>query len=99
MRQLSTFVLCAAVALGASGCLSSRVMKSVVQSGEKNVTLVQTWDTYSVLMLWPYKATHQFWKCSEVPGSMTCLPVCDAKGSDLMCPPMGAYTTTSNSIQ
>ena len=97
MKKNSLLMLCIAVVAGSS-CLSSRVMKSVVQAGDKNVTLVQTFDTYSIFALWPYAAKHQFWKCTEAPGEMTCTKVCDAKGSDLVCPPLGAFST-SNSVQ
>jgi hypothetical protein len=97
MRQFKTIVFCAAMALAGSGCLSSRVLKSTVQAGDKNVTLVQTYDTYSILW-WPVSAKHRFWKCSETPGAIDCGRVCDTEGSDLACPPIGAFST-DNAVQ
>lgn len=73
-----------------SGCLSSRVLGSALQSGDKNVTLVQTQDVYSVAYLFPFMMVHQFWKCSEAPGALTCHKVCNTKGSDLICPATAA---------
>ena len=98
MKKLSLLVVFAVATLGGSSCLTSRVMKSVVQSGDKNVTLVQSYDTYTVLGMFPWAAKHQFWKCNEAPGSMTCAKVCDVDGSDLVCPAIGAASTI-NSVQ
>jgi hypothetical protein len=81
----------AITALSTSGCLSGRVLRSVAQSRDKNVTLVETYDRYTYIPWMLYVAKHQFWKCSEVPGTMTCQKVCDAKDSDLLCPAMGAF--------
>lgn len=83
-----------AFALSASGCLSGRLIRSVAQSSDKNVTLVETYDMYSYL-LW-VAGKRQFWKCSEVPGTMTCLKVCEAKDSDLTCPPIGAFAVAGD---
>ena len=99
MKKLS-FLIVAIAAISSSGCLSSRVMKSVVQAGDKNVTLVQTFDTYSIMALWPVWATHQFWTCSETPGEMNCAKVCNTKGSDLVCPPLAPNVNAgSNAVQ
>lgn len=91
-------VVCAMAALSGSGCLTSRVMKSVVQAGDKNLTLVQTYDVYTALLFWPWAAKHQFWTCSETPGAIACTKACDGGGSDLTCPTIGAFST-DNSIQ
>ena len=84
-RQLIAGASLAALALGGSGCLSSRVLKSVIQAGDKNVTMVQTVDTFSFIV-WPVRVRQQFWKCSEQPGSITCQKSCTTKDSDLTCP-------------
>jgi hypothetical protein len=84
----------AVLALSASGCLSGRLIRSVAQSSDKNVTLVETYDMYSYL-IW-VTGKHQFWKCSEVPGTMTCLKVCEAKDSDLTCPGIGAFAVAGD---
>lgn len=86
----------AVLALSASGCLSGRLIRSVAQSSDKNVTLVETYDRYTYIPgLW-FAGKHQFWKCSEVPGTMTCLKVCEAKDSDLTCPGIGAFAVAGD---
>lgn len=97
MSALKKTLLAGAIALTAvssSGCLSSRVIRSVAQSSDKNVTLVETFDLYSYLIMAVGK--HQFWKCSEVPGTMTCQKVCEAKDSDLTCPGVGAFAVAGD---
>lgn len=74
------------LALAGSGCLSSRVIVGMGQAGDKNVTLVQTSDVYSFAYAFPVRVVHQFWKCSEAPGTLSCAKSCDTKGSDLTCP-------------
>lgn len=69
-----------------TGCLASRTIGGMAQAPDKDVTLVQTQDVYALLYLYPVKTVHQFWKCSEAPGTMTCKKVCDTKNSDLVCP-------------
>lgn len=97
MKKLIVSAALVAAAVSGSGCLASRSIGGVVQSAEKNVTLVQTQDLYMFAYLFPMKMVHQFWKCSEAPGTMTCHKVCDAKGSDLTCPATlpGGSTTVS----
>jgi hypothetical protein len=86
----------ALVALSSSGCLKSRVIRSMAQSSDKNVTLVETFDLYTYLVMDIGK--HQFWKCGEVPGTITCQKVCDAKGSDLTCPGLFAYGMAGDNV-
>lgn len=86
----------ALVALSSSGCLQSRIIRSVAQSSDKNVTLIETFDLYSYL-IWA-QAKHQFWKCGEVPGTISCQKVCDAKESDLTCPAFGAFGMAGDNV-
>jgi hypothetical protein len=72
--------------VGGSGCLSSRTIGRVAQAADKNATLVETDDVYSFAFVVPVKTVHQFWQCTESPGTMACKKLCDAKGSDLTCP-------------
>lgn len=97
MKKLALSMALFAATLSGSGCLSARHIAGVGQAGDKNVTLVQTADLYSFAYLFPVRMVHQFWKCSEAPGSMTCHKVCDAKGSDLTCPAVlpGGQATVS----
>lgn len=89
MRNRLSVIVCGALLLAGSGCLSSRRLGGMSASGDKNVTLLQTQDVYSVAYLWPVKAVHQFWKCSEAPGEITCQKSCSADGTDLICPAGG----------
>jgi hypothetical protein len=86
MRNVILSACVLASLVSGSGCVSSRTIGGMNQSGEKNITLVETEDIYSVAYIFPFKSVHQFWKCSEAPGTMTCKKVCDVKGSDLTCP-------------
>ena len=85
MKTLAMALVALTVAVSGSSCLSSRNLKTVIQAAEKNATLVQTMDTYSFI-IWPIKIRHQFWKCNEVPGMITCEKACSTQGSDLTCP-------------
>ncbi|MEW5741911.1 MAG: hypothetical protein AB1938_23555 [Myxococcota bacterium] len=96
LKKLLMVAALAAFAASTSGCLSSRLIRSVAQSGDKNVTLVETYDRYTYIPgLW-FSGKHQFWKCSEVPGTMTCQKVCEAKDSDLTCPGIGAFAVAGD---
>lgn len=101
MKNIVMALSVAMLALGGSGCLSSRVLKTVVQAGDKNVTLVQTMDTYSFIV-WPIKIRHQFWKCSEAPGQISCDKACSADGVDLTCPDTyvsGSADSSGNAVR
>ncbi len=87
MKKILFSMMLAAAVVSGSGCLSHRViMGQPAQAADKNVTLVQTMDVYSLAFLFPIRMVHQFWKCGEAPGEMVCNKVCDVKGSDLTCP-------------
>lgn len=88
-------VACALSLLAGSGCLSSRTLAGMNAAGDKNVTLIQTNDTYSVAFFYPLYAIKQFWKCSEAPGEITCTKVCSANDTDLYCPFAGAQSMGS----
>lgn len=89
MRTRLTALACGALLLGGSGCLSSRALGPMAIARDKNVTLLQTQDTYSFAWMWPVKTVHQFWKCSESPGEISCKKVCSTDGSDLLCQSTG----------
>ncbi len=87
-RKMVAVAALATLAVGGSGCLWSRSLKSVIQSGDKNVTVIQTVDTYGIwfFQIFPTSIRHQFWKCSEQPGAISCKKSCTEKGVDLDCP-------------
>jgi hypothetical protein len=85
MRTLRSALILVTLASGASGCLASRSLLSYRAGGEKTVSFVETADTYNVL-LWPVQRVHQFWKCIEAAGVITCQKECSSTNTDLTCP-------------
>ena len=89
MRRFLMLSGLVALALSTSGCLTSRTiyrLPSAVQlSSDKNVTLINTQDVYSVAFLWPVRVVDQYWHCTEAPGQINCKKACDGK-TDLTCP-------------
>lgn len=87
MRTLSRTLLLSAVTLfGATGCLTSRSIGAVIQHGNRNLTLVQTEDTWTYVPAVFAVNKHQFWNCRNDAATLVCSKVCDAPGSDLSCP-------------
>lgn len=100
LKKLSLVATLALMTLSSTGCLYSRNLRSLAQSGDKNVTLAETNDVYMYIFMMWFMAKHQFWKCSEVPGTITCKKECDASSSDLTCPLLGAIDTgNTNAIK
>lgn len=100
-KLISALPITAGVAVAvvgvSSGCLASRTIGAMEQSGDKNVTLVETTDVYALAYVLPVRSVQQFWQCSEAPGTMSCKKVCDAKGSDLICPSTAGGDAAANS--
>lgn len=79
-----------------TGCLTSRSILSVSEAGTRNLTLVQTNDTYTILPGYGYDK-HQFWTCKEDGDVLACKKACDTKNSQLAC--MAAASTAASSNQ
>lgn len=62
-----------------SGCLWRRSIVSLEDHPERNVTLVETKDTYLF-----GKGVYQFWQCADEQGKLLCEKTCDGK-TDLSC--------------
>ena len=68
-----------------TGCVTGRVLRSVNENGDRNVTLVRTSDHYTIVPLFFGKTVDQFWACSQTDKTITCHKACDGK-TDLVCP-------------
>lgn len=67
----------------ASGCIS-RTALSIENSPSKSVTIVQTLDTTSYLVMGT--TAYRYWRCVEEGDELVCYPDCGAEGTDLQCP-------------
>lgn len=87
-----------ALALATSGCLSGRVIRTAREHGTRNITLMQTQDTYTYVPGFFYMTKHQFWACKQDAETLTCRKACDSESTDLDCPP-SVPGGTNNQVQ
>lgn len=83
--------------LASTGCLTSRSIRQVSESGDRNLTLIQTQDAWTYIPLFWVVHKHQFWTCRESGDALQCNKACDSKNSQLACPT--EYSSNSGSNQ
>jgi len=66
-----------------SGCIS-RTALTIENSPAKSVTILQTLDQKSFLVMGT--TAYRYWRCVEKGDELVCYPDCGASGTDLQCP-------------
>jgi hypothetical protein len=95
MRQMRSALALVALASMLSGCLTGRAIARVEDHPEKNITIMETVDTFSYLIYG--EMVHQFWQCEQTGKKLVCSPICGPK-TDVQCPNVvwGGQTGSSN---
>ena len=83
MRNVSKALMLVALASLLAGCLTGRAINRIEDHPEKNITILETTDTFSYLVYG--EVIHQFWQCEQAADKLVCKPICGPK-SDVQCP-------------
>lgn len=95
MRQMSRVLALVSLCSLLAGCLTGRAINRIEDHPEKNITILETTDTFSYLLYG--QVVHQFWQCEQTGAKLVCKPLC-GRTADVQCPNIvwGGQTASSN---
>ena len=95
MRQMRSALALVMMASMLTGCLAGRSITRIEDHPEKNITIMETVDTFSYVVY--DEIVHQFWQCEQTGKKLVCAPICGPK-SDVQCPNLvwGGQSASSN---